>query len=123
MKITRDLVFKIADWATRLSSGLIAVDDYRQDPDLGGVWVGANPEHTFAGRDANWAALAFYGEAGLEYAAKANVPLAMLPDWVCEALDHVAARKAAREAGVRGEAHGLEQFQGWSVRSYLRLVA
>lgn len=120
IKITLSVVAEMATWAAKVSDSMIAPSSFvakvdgASDPwyaDPARVQQLKSSQHYGAqGRDLLWAAVAFYGEAGLEFAARAGLGTDALPDRIAELIDLVTARGAANAAAtVRPKARRFAQ--------------
>lgn len=103
VKITVDVVNEVVTWMMGVSNKPVLLPDIfvATAEDSSDYWF-LNPAHIKRlresrqygadGRDLMWAAVAFYGEAGLEYAAQAGLGLDALPDRIAELIDQVTTR-------------------------------
>lgn len=128
--ITLDVVAEIADWAASVSDSQLTPSSFASPSDAAGPWyrdrhrvaqLRTSNHYGAQGRDLLWAAVAFYGEAGLEFAARAGLGLDALPDRIAELIDLVTTRGSAN-AGSKPRAKARE-FAGHGERYGARVHA
>lgn len=138
--ITLDVVAEIAEWAASVSGDTITPSAFCAKTDSSTTPWYAEPtrvaqlrgstHYGAQGRDLLWCAVAFYGEAGLEFAARAGLGLDALPDRIAELIDLVTTRGSAnasskprakaRQFAKDGERYGARMHGEYST---LRLVS
>lgn len=110
LAMTKAVALEVARWAFEVSGGMIEPPEEHVHPDGDGgpSWWSGCGDVEYGGNHRHWNAVAFYGEAGLEFAARRGLSGDLVTHRVCEILDHVAAstRPSVRRAAADGATFG-----------------